>query len=318
MDRAARRPRRGRERGRRRRGRRRRRGGRAARAVVARAVGAVGGGARAPRRPRPTRRPAATATLVGRVATHVFDKAGRGYAVTLREWRRGANASSAAAADDDDDDDAWTLARPAAYALVACKYVRRELRTLTAADRETFLYALEVVHRTETAEGRALYGDGFVGVDVLLKQHLANYTAAGPSETLVSRAKFFQNLRESPPGTARRCTRGSRSSRATPRSRSSSEQSLRAVAADAPALPYWDYVADYERLVRPRANDTARRANGTSAACRECMFDSEVFNASWFGGFDTAAPLHAVRDGRPRTCPCPPTPRSPRATASAG
>ena len=132
------------------------------------------GGARAGPPQRPTR---ARPDVVGRVATHVFDKAGRGYAVTLREWRRGAGASSAAAADDDDDDDAWTLARPA---LALSRQVRAaELRTLTAADRETFLYALEVVHRTETAEGRALYGDGFVGVDVLLKQHLANYTAAG-------------------------------------------------------------------------------------------------------------------------------------------
>ena len=60
--------------------------------------------------------------------------------------------------------------------------------------------------------------------------------------------------------------------------------------------------------MRPRANDTARRANGTSAACRECMFDSEVFNASWFGGFDTAAPLHVVRDGRFAYLPVPADP----------
>lgn len=39
-----------------------------------------------------------------------------------------------------------------------CKYVRREIRELSDEDRETFLDALEKVHRLDLEEGRALYG----------------------------------------------------------------------------------------------------------------------------------------------------------------
>ena len=34
-----------------------------------------------------------------------------------------------------------------------------------------------------------------------------------------------------------------------------------------------------------------------------------MFNASWFGGFDTAAPLHVVRDGRFAYLPVPADPQ---------
>jgi phage-related protein len=54
----------------------------------------------------------------------------------------------------------------------ACKYVRRELRTLTDDDREAFFTALETVYNTEQGEGENLYGNKFVNIKELVKNHL--------------------------------------------------------------------------------------------------------------------------------------------------
>ena len=42
-----------------------------------------------------------------------------------------------------------------------CKYVRRELRTLTASDRSDFLDAARTLWETSTVEGRELYGERY-------------------------------------------------------------------------------------------------------------------------------------------------------------
>jgi phage-related protein len=54
----------------------------------------------------------------------------------------------------------------------ACKYVRREIRTLTDDDREAFFSALETVYNTEQADGEKLYGTKFASIKELVKNHL--------------------------------------------------------------------------------------------------------------------------------------------------
>ena len=54
---------------------------------------------------------------------------------------------------------------------VQCIYVRREMRTLTKDDRNAFFDAAEVLFRTPTAEGQALYGSKYFGVGTLAMDH---------------------------------------------------------------------------------------------------------------------------------------------------
>ena len=54
----------------------------------------------------------------------------------------------------------------------ACKYVRREIRTLTDDDRNAFLDALEIVYNTDQTEGQSMYGEKFINIRELVKKHL--------------------------------------------------------------------------------------------------------------------------------------------------
>ena len=56
--------------------------------------------------------------------------------------------------------------------LVTAKYVRRELRDLSDADRERYFSALHVVYSTDDAAGRTLYGDDFKSAAWFVRQHL--------------------------------------------------------------------------------------------------------------------------------------------------
>ena len=64
--------------------------------------------------------------------------------------------------------------RTARSANVVCKRVRREIRTLTDADREAYLSALEVLHTVDDAEGRRRYGADFANGAYFAKLHNAN------------------------------------------------------------------------------------------------------------------------------------------------
>ena len=57
-------------------------------------------------------------------------------------------------------------------AQVMVKYVKRELRSMTDADRKAFLDALGVVFRTDSDEGQQLYGKRFQGIESLVRLHL--------------------------------------------------------------------------------------------------------------------------------------------------
>ena len=53
-----------------------------------------------------------------------------------------------------------------------CKYVKRELRTLTVADREAFLNAAATIWKYTTEEGQALYGEKFTGMEMFTALHI--------------------------------------------------------------------------------------------------------------------------------------------------
>lgn len=56
---------------------------------------------------------------------------------------------------------------------VSCKYVRREIRDLTDADRNDFLDAMETYYTLSTAEGKATYGQQFFNYERLAAYHNA-------------------------------------------------------------------------------------------------------------------------------------------------
>eukprot|EP00903_Cladosiphon_okamuranus_P019382 g17822.t1 len=58
------------------------------------------------------------------------------------------------------------------HASVMVKYVRREIRQLTDEDREAFFDAMETLYRLPTAEGTALYGKEYKGINFFVQMHL--------------------------------------------------------------------------------------------------------------------------------------------------
>ena len=59
---------------------------------------------------------------------------------------------------------------------VAVKYVRREIRSLTEADRSKFLKALRIMYTTSQEDGNQRYGSSFLSAETILLTHL---TSAG-------------------------------------------------------------------------------------------------------------------------------------------
>ena len=143
---------------------------------------------------------------------------------------------------------------------VMCKYVRRELRTLTDADRELFLSALEVAHRIDDVEyGRRVYGPKFSSVGALTAKHLDATTLNKCSpyynglSFVTSHAAFTLEL----------------------------EQTLQAIDPSI-AMPYWDYTQDAESY-------------GGGGAWRE---SSELFQDDWFGTAAPKNDNHHLDSGR--------------------
>jgi hypothetical protein len=54
---------------------------------------------------------------------------------------------------------------------IIVKYVKRELRSLTSADRHKFLHAASKIWKYTSSEGRAKYGDKFTGINELVEEH---------------------------------------------------------------------------------------------------------------------------------------------------
>ena len=125
---------------------------------------------------------------------------------------------------------------------LTCKYVRRELRTLTADDRERYLSALEVMLKTDDAEGKAAYGVDFVSGVWFTRWHLARTGETGQTpyhnspSFFTSHAAFFslfeRSLQVRPVGARFLCSSSllpSRSSSAAPGARVLCARARRAV-----------------------------------------------------------------------------------------
>lgn len=56
-------------------------------------------------------------------------------------------------------------------ATIACKYVRRELRDLTAGDRREFFAALKEFYSVEEQQGKEKYGEGFLNYATVAALH---------------------------------------------------------------------------------------------------------------------------------------------------
>ena len=55
---------------------------------------------------------------------------------------------------------------------MAVKYIRREVRSLTDTDRNTFFKALKIMYETELDEGKKIYGEKFNNAEYFLLKHL--------------------------------------------------------------------------------------------------------------------------------------------------
>ena len=54
---------------------------------------------------------------------------------------------------------------------ILCRYVKREVRSLTVSDREEFLDAAVTMWKTSAGEGRELYGSKFTSIDEFTLHH---------------------------------------------------------------------------------------------------------------------------------------------------
>lgn len=120
----------------------------------------------------------------GSEVTAVFPHAAQWYNITVREIRQ---------------DGKVITARFSSI----CKYVRRELRSLSNRDRNRYFSALEKIHRLPLSEGQAKYGAKFANQEVFLVKHLSRDSLTncnffhGCSGFLTGHAAFQLELEQS-------------------------------------------------------------------------------------------------------------------------
>lgn len=141
------------------------------------------------------------------------------------------------------------------------RYVRREIRALSAKDRIAFFDAAQIVFNTSCDEGKELYGDDFECIDTFTRLH--NTLAGDPScdhmhdgyGFLTSHAAmslWFERVMQTVDATV--------------------------------ALPYWDYTIEGQ-IVQKSGDATSWR-------------QSEVWGDDWFGPADTTHTGYVVATGR--------------------
>ena len=52
-----------------------------------------------------------------------------------------------------------------------CRYVKRELRSLTDSDRDLFITAMSTIWKTSAGDGREAYGSGYTSIDEFVLHH---------------------------------------------------------------------------------------------------------------------------------------------------
>lgn len=79
-----------------------------------------------------------------------------------------------------------------------CRYVRREIRSLSDSDREAYLSSLELMYRTPLDEGVSAYGSRFANYELFTTMHNSmSYCYHGGDQFITSHAAFTQLLDES-------------------------------------------------------------------------------------------------------------------------
>ena len=183
---------------------------------------------------------AETMKYVGQQATHTFTKVGDAARVTLEELA--ANGF-----------DMGGSTRRTAAAIVICKYVRRELRRLTDADRTAFFDTLAVLYTTHTTAGQRAYGSKYMAAHDFVELH---NTLSGQDDCdhlhgglgfLTQHAAMTRRF----------------------------EMSMQAVRPDI-AMPYWDYSIDAARVAIALKRDS-------TVDPLHVWYASEVFDDDWFG-----------------------------------
>jgi len=133
---------------------------------------------------------------------------------------------------------------------VTVKYVRREIRQLSEADREAYLSATSLFHRLGLKEGRKKYGSKWTNYEASTTKHLARMTLDGCTPYhgydtfLTAHEAFILEF----------------------------EQALQAVN-PAISVPYWDYTID-----------TVQYGHTQAIAA-----SSPLFKSDWFGPIDNSA-----------------------------
>lgn len=143
-----------------------------------------------------------------------------------------------------------------------CRYVRRELRLLTAKDREIFFGTAKVLWDVGTKVGQQRFGMAYRGAEYFTELH-NSLAGARDCDHIHDGLGFLTNhialsLRF--------------------------EQSLQSVNPYV-SLPYWDVTIDHHRI------ETSENGNFEKA-----LFESELWQPDWFGSTDPN--LHYVTEGR--------------------
>lgn len=76
-------------------------------------------------------------------------------------------------------------------AVVACKYLRRELRELTEADRRDFFEAMRIFYMTSSEEARQRYGEGFSNSVRLAATHNSKVTISRVLKRVFNQSRTF-------------------------------------------------------------------------------------------------------------------------------
>ena len=161
--------------------------------------------------------------------------------------------------------------------IVVCKYVRREIRSLTSDDREKFLAAMSEVYHLQESEGQVRYGSDYHDIYYFAELHNG---LAGDAECdhLHDGLGFFTNHVALA---------------------NEFERSLQTVD-PAVSLPYWDFTMDADRVRLDGANFSA-------------FFDSPIFSEDRFGDVDATSTRRraaAAEDGDGSVNPPPPAEQS--------
>ena len=132
-----------------------------------------------------------------------------------------------------------------------CKYVKRELRTLTVDDREAFLDAAAMIWKYTTEEGQALYGDKFTGIEKFTALHIIQSNDMRCDSYHEGSAFITHHLALSV----------------------SFDAALRAVN-PAVTLPYWDFTIEGQAIASAKKTPSYM------------LQVSPVFSDTWFGEVD--------------------------------